>query len=259
MQPSTSCRRGTTASWAPSAQELLDRGLEDAALKEDTAEVRRLCALGARDREDLYSADTGHREEGAAVLTYCVDNDLRSSVLALLRHYPYTPGQLGSAMGYAAMDTRLSVLRMLLAAGASMLDEDGRCIAMYNAAEAGQEQALKVLLDAGADVNLPMEIDVAAPPGHPGLCSVETTETVLLAAATNGRKRAVAMLLDAGAAIDCKTSADDRTALGGAAAKRRTGVVRLLLARGADARLVDTSLVRDPAILRILQARGGGR
>jgi hypothetical protein len=67
------------------------------------------------------------------------------------------------------------------------------------------------------------------------------------------------MLLDAGAAIDCKTSADDRTALGGAAAKRRTGVVRLLLARGADARLVDTSLVRDPAILRILQARGGGR
>ena len=130
---------------------------------------------------------------------------------------------------------------------------------MYNAAEAGQGQALKVLLDAGADVNLPMEIDVAAPPGHPVLCSVETTETVLLAAATNGRKRAVAMLLDAGAAIDCKTSADDRTALGGAAAKRRTAVVRLRLARGADARLVDTALVRDPAILRILQARGGGR
>ncbi len=230
--------------------------LEDAARRDDGAEVRRLCALGAKDRDNAIWSfmPCPPFPEGYSVLERCAEHGLTSSLLELLRHYPYTPGQLGSAMGYASSDDRLTVLRMLLAAGASLLGEDGRCIALYNAAYEGQEQALKVLLDAGADVNLPMEIDVDMPDldGEPGR-TVESEETVLLAAAKMGHEGAVALLLDAGADIDCRTSADDRTALGGAAAEGHEGVVRLLLARRADAQLVDTSLVGDPAILQLLQ------
>ena len=74
------------------------------------------------------------------------------------------------------------------------------------------------LLDAGADPN----------------ATLESGETVLMAAARTGTPAAIAALLDAGAEIESAQASKGQTALMWAVAENRLEAARLLLERGAD-------------------------
>ena len=133
---------------------------------------------------------------------------------------------------------------------------------MYQAAYRGDTKALRRLLDAGADVDVPCKdttgVDrdtfersrtpllVAAAGGHEAaaLLLVERGadvnarssfggETALVDAARNGQVKLVAALLGRGAKLNARDRFNDVTSLAAAAAKGHTGIVRRLLAAGA--------------------------
>ncbi|MBS0204831.1 MAG: ankyrin repeat domain-containing protein [Planctomycetes bacterium] len=90
---------------------------------------------------------------------------------------------------------------------------------LHLAADKGQDRVVEILLQAGADVNVP---------------NANVQATPLQYAATGGFVQAVRVLLDANANVNA-TDSVGRTPLMWAASKGQESVVKLLLERGADA------------------------
>src|SRR5262245_48340516 len=127
---------------------------------------------------------------------------------------------LDRALIRAAVDGDISGIDELLRAGANVnctIDVNGVASSpLIRAARGGQLDAVRLLLDRGADPNLAL-LDGSA----------------LILAAAEGHVDIVSLLLDRGASID-QTATFGDNALHRASANGRLEVVKLLVARGAD-------------------------
>ena len=101
---------------------------------------------------------------------------------------------------------------------------------MSLAAEVGNAEILKLLLDAGANADSPN------PEG----------QTALMAVARTGNVEAAQLLLDHGATVDAKEKWGGQTALMWASARRHPEMMKFLIAKGADvnARSIDRDYQR---------------
>lgn len=137
-----------------------------------------------------------------------------------------------SALEYACMYGSVEIVRMLTASGASLSIRKGGeydIIPLLYAVGSKNIEIVKILLDAGADVNARFD---------------ERDDTPLAYTAEEGLEDIATLLLDHGAYVDarlryivpgqCRTRHADNTPLMFAAFKNRPGMVRLLIARGAD-------------------------
>ena len=138
--------------------------------------------------------------------------------------------RLGRAMGGAG-----AVLAVLLAAGAAT-PQDG----LLDAARRGDTDAVRALLEAGADANLAQ---------GDGL-------TALHLAAREGHLEVVRILINAGAETSATTRIGDYTPLHLAGGTGHADVIGALLRAGADPTAVTTSSGVTPLHLAA-EARGG--
>ncbi|XP_028847701.1 ankyrin repeat domain-containing protein 50 [Denticeps clupeoides] len=165
----------------------------------------------------------GHVEVLHVLLDWAQDH--HGTEAAVLRSMlEHADGEGWTALRSAAWGGHVDAVRLLLEAGAEVdgCDSEGRT-ALRAAAWAGHEEILLTLLGHGAQVNL----------------ADREGRTPLIAAAFMGHKEAVAILLDAGAEVDL-ADGDGRTALSVAAlcvpngGKGYGDVVSLLLESGAN-------------------------
>lgn len=158
----------------------------------------------------LEAALEGHSEVVKCFLEAGLDKDTV--------HPCYTSSPDGTTLHIAAIQGRLAVVEVLLAAGAAVdrLDGDGET-SLLLAASQGHEAIVRRLLDAGADTTK------ACPKGR----------TALIHAANLGYLACVRALLDAGAYPSAADSFGD-TALHHAAFYGQSDVVRCLLEGGAE-------------------------
>src|SRR6185295_5273374 len=169
---------------------------------------------------------------------------------------------LGSALAAAVGESRVAdaalggdvvAVRALLRGGADVNAAEGDGMtALHWAAEHGDQELAKVLLEAGANARAETRIGrhtplhVAAKGGHDrvvrllvdakaDVSALTTTGAAPLHfAAASGSREAVTILLDAGADVNVREPQWGQTPLMFAAAAGRTEVVTALLARGAD-------------------------
>ena len=128
---------------------------------------------------------------------------------------------LDRALVRAATDGDVAGIEELLRAGANVnctTDNGQAGNPLIGAAQEGHLEAVRLLLDWGADPNL----------------VIRDEGTPLIAAARDGRTDVVALLLDRGARIDQIVPGYFGNALNQASRYGRLGVVKLLVARGAD-------------------------
>jgi ankyrin repeat protein len=182
-----------------------------------------------------------------------------------------------TALGYAAAHGATDVLDALLGKGVSPdirgLSEDPPLV---RAARAGDVTAVKLLIDAGADINAAypgrltaLMVAVAAPDpeivailmaGKPNLAIRDRlNRNALWFAAGSGNEQIVDILLAAGAPVD--GSALQQSPLFAAVQAGRSGVVRRLLRKGllpdaknaaGDTPLISAAALGDAAVLRTL-------
>ena len=147
-----------------------------------------------------------------------------------------------TALHWAAMKGDAEMVQMLVTAGANLRATTrlGAYVPLYLAAKGGHSAAVASLLAAGADV------EAASASGA----------TPLMIAAAAGDTRTVTMLVEGGSEVDARDTAKGETALMYAAGYNRADVVRLLLQRGADARI--TTRVVDLAALSAPERRHHG-
>lgn len=126
-------------------------------------------------------------------------------------------------------------------------DDEGET-ALMEAAEAGQLEAVRWLLDRGARLNL----------------RDREGETALMEAAEEGHTAVVELLLDRGATLDLFDH-HGRTALMWAVLENKPEVVALLLRRGAAVGLIDNQgasavdlAAGNATLVNLLKARGSG-
>jgi hypothetical protein len=152
-----------------------------------------------------------------------------------------------TALHTAAGGGYLEVVKILLDAGANVnaaaaAGREGRT-ALQAAAGGGHLEVVRMLLDAGAHVN-------AAAERREG-------RTALQAAAGGGHLEVVRMLLDAGANVNATAAGyGDQTALQAAATRGRLEVVRMLLDAGANVNATAAAAGREGRTA--LQAAAGG-
>ena len=129
----------------------------------------------------------------------------------------------GTALHFAAMGGLNEAVRVLLEAGASVHSrEQDECTPLHLAAQEAKGEAVECLLEAGADPNLLQEAG----------------GTALMMAAQKGCLRAVSALVNAGAAVDVQERKQGGvTALSFAAAKGHAAVVSRLIEAGANVNL----------------------
>lgn len=144
-----------------------------------------------------------------------------------------------TALHWAARDSNLEAIRMLLEGGADV-DAANRygVTALSLAVTSGNAEVVKVLLEAGADP------DHALPEG----------ETVLMTAARTGNADVVRILLEHGADLEAREHYYGETALIWAVSENHRDVVEVLLDAGADVngRSAPTEFVRERFGLSIL-------
>jgi ankyrin repeat protein len=166
-----------------------------------------------------------------------------------------------TALYWAARGDHLSIVRLLLGAGARVHDADRYGITpLALAAINGSAPVVGVLLEAGADAR-----------GRVG-----DGETVLMAVARTGRTDAATLLLDRGADVNAREPWHGETALMWAAGENHAEMVRLLASRGAGldtrstipefpkvkvdlATMVTTALPRGGLTALMFAARQGAR
>jgi ankyrin repeat protein len=147
----------------------------------------------------------------------------RDAVRALLKQpaaaLKPVEGDGATALHYAVRADDLELVRLLLAAGASVGAATREGITpLALAAINGSSRLTEILLEAGANPN------AALPEG----------ETVLMTAARTGRPEVVQLLLKHGADINARENWFGETALIWAAAENHDEAVRLLIRHGAD-------------------------
>ena len=126
------------------------------------------------------------------------------------------------ALMWAVHNDDLPLVRALIAAGADVKATNPfGATAMREAAPLGNVEVLKALLDAGADVDSP---------------STDGQTTLMLVART-ANVEAAKLLLDHGAKVNAVETLENQSALMWAADQEQPEMLRLLLARGADANL----------------------
>jgi ankyrin repeat protein len=207
---------------------------------------------------------------------------LVAGVLAAAPHsYPIAGGLAPAAtrsapVADAAMRGDLAAVRALLRDGADVNAAHGDGMtALHWAAERGEPEIAEVLLYAGANLDAVTRIGhytplhLAGKAGSAPLIEMllaaggevdqrtTTGVTALHLAAASGSAAAVGLLLDRGAEIDAREPAWGQTPLIFAAARDRGEVIRVLLARGADAGI--TTRVVDLAFESALQSAARDR
>ena len=171
---------------------------------------------------------------------------LISSVLYVEFHHvrDYVSWHLQREMCEAAAEGDISRMKLLLSIGAVPHGWNSSFEPIIFAAQSGQTEAVRFLLDKGADVN-----------SHG-----KELNTPLSDAAEYGHFETVRLLLSKGA--DVRPQYGQLSALCGAAENGYAGIVRLLLAHGAgedkdDVRALRAAVTRrQPEVVRILLARG---
>lgn len=123
-----------------------------------------------------------------------------------------------TALGLAAANGHVRLVRRLLQAGARARAAPGEVGALTEAIQAGSHDVVRLLLENDADPNRP---------GRKG-------RTPLALAAIDGDERLTRLLLDKGAAVDGRDAGTGSTALMWAANTGRKRIVELLMERGAD-------------------------
>jgi len=127
-----------------------------------------------------------------------------------------TPLHVAASAGHS------DILSLLIEYGADVNGRNGNGeIPLHRASENGRLEAGKFLLNRAADIDVPSNFN----------------HTALMLATLRGHAEFAQMLLERGASIDARGSDLDWTPLHWAAAGGRIDVVRLLLDRGADARV----------------------
>jgi uncharacterized protein len=162
-----------------------------------------------------------------------------------------------------------TAVRTLLKAGADVNAAQGDGMtALHWAAQKGDANMVAMLLSAGGNVRATTRLGgytpmhLASQAGHPtvvaallaaGAGADVTTSTgasPLMLAARSGNVESATRLIENGASLDAKETTHGQTALMVAAGLNRADVVRLLLARGADAtlasRVVDLNALTAP-------------
>ena len=131
----------------------------------------------------------------------------------------------GNDLNIAAQRGDVNIVKLLLAK--VKFGNESLVTAMRSAAVAGHADAVKLLIDSGAD---------------PNILYRGTSQTALMLAAQNDRADVIQVLLDNGANINAKEASDSWTALSWAAYKENPDLVRLFLNNGADAELALAAL-----------------
>lgn len=125
-----------------------------------------------------------------------------------------------TALHWAARWDDLGMSQALIQAGANPQTANrAGATPMFLASQNGSATMLALLLEAGADPNVPV---------------LSHGETALMMAARTGKLAAVSRLLDQGAQVNAAENLRGTTALMWAAEQGHTAVVQLLLERGAD-------------------------
>lgn len=151
----------------------------------------------------------------------------RNLVRSLLKDHADVDGAQGdgsTALHWAAMHDDLDMVKMLLAAGANVkatTREEG-LTPLFLACQNGNAAIVEALLKAGANAN----------------AANSNGTTALMTAAASGSADAVKSLVFYGADVKARESVHDQTALMFAAALNRDAVIKVLLARGAEANAV---------------------
>jgi len=267
------------------ADETRFTALMAAALGDNLAILNRLLAEGAltEPREARYgntalaiAARHGNIDSLSALLNAGADANAAATRDGL------TPLMQASA----SLDDRApEVIAELLAAGAkiNVADKEG-WTAMHHAAARSTPSAVALLVDAGMDVNDPKTakgvpalelaviggrtetvaalISFGADVNRPGT----QTHTPLMRAARKGREEMVTLLAGVGAEVNLTASSDGTTALMWAANSGFLGIVRTLLAAGADPKIVAkdgwtalqaAEMMGDEGMIAAIVAAGG--
>ena len=148
-----------------------------------------------------------------------------------------------TALHWAATNGDAALAQMLLAAGANIRATTrlGGITALHMASQGGHAQVVAALIAAGADRN----------------STTSTGATPLMLAARSGDTETVTRLVETGADINAREKGFGQTALMVAAGLDRAGVVRVLLARGADWKIA--SSIADLKALSSPMEDGSGR
>jgi len=124
-----------------------------------------------------------------------------------------------TALLWAAQANDAAMARLLIRAGANAnLANDFRVTPLSLACTNGNAALVGALLEAGADPNTP----------------IATGETPIMTCARSGAEDAIPLLVARGANANAKEPSQNQTALMWAAAERHPGVVKSLIASGAD-------------------------
>ncbi|MEW6350864.1 MAG: ankyrin repeat domain-containing protein [Thermodesulfobacteriota bacterium] len=264
-----------------------ERGLSDAAMDGNVAEVRRLLDLGADVNERSHSGLT-------ALIWAAWRGRLEVTSLLLKRgaHIHVQSVHGFTALNRAARDGHLEVVRLLLDLGAGvdqrvlsaalgnaerkgaedvvkLLGERATRQSLTEAAEHGEVEQVRRLILASDHVKRQVREDsstlfAAVEFGHASVLRVLIEhgadpnardvfgEPILVFAGRSGESEIVSLLLDKGADVKAKDTAF-RTALHAAADADRTDVVRLLLERGAN---IKSGLENGPLIRAIVKGHG---
>lgn len=164
---------------------------------------------------------------------------------------------------YAAAAGDLSEVKQLIAEGVDVnIASKNGYTALMSTAGRGHAEIAKILLDAGADINLQNELEVYRKwkeDGKPNTHMMPPSGfTALMFAALRGQAKVAKVLLDAGANIKA-TNIDGFTALTFAALSGNSEIVKALLDAGAN---VDTKsdegntavdFAKTPEIVALLQ------
>jgi ankyrin repeat protein len=159
--------------------------------------------------------------DGFTPLMAAVDSGTEEKMMLVLSEKPdinaATEGGR-TALSLAAGVGRPGMVRQLLAAGAKAASADDQVLPLMEAVRSGSEDTVKLIIDAGADLDRPER----------------SGKTPLIEAVLGGHDELVRLLLERGAKADRRNAKDGTTALMWAANTGRKSYVELLLKHGAN-------------------------
>ncbi|KPM35737.1 hypothetical protein AK830_g10834 [Neonectria ditissima] len=190
-------------------------------------------AIGTEDKDGVlealweYTRGSISTDKVDDALYDATDREKHNTVKLLLEKFSANPNatgaQYGNALTAAAYDGSLDTLKLLLDAGAEVNSSDGWAI--QAAAEEGHEEVVTELLNRGADVNAAAEDDRFS------------SRTALYGASQAGRREIVELLLQHGADPNM-SGGNDTPPIISAAVLGQAEILSLLIDAGADVNVV---------------------